>query len=70
MWREAGSQKGLFSSAGSVTLSTWSEKIYLKNDFLDEKCHLSKKAVHDCSSLLGYDTGVILQIPFGVSRAP
>lgn len=51
MWSGARSQKGLFSSAGSVTLSTWREKTYLKNDFLDEKCHLSKKAVCDCSSL-------------------
>lgn len=45
------------------------KKIYLKNDFLDEKCHLSKKAVCDCSSLLRYDTDIILQTYFGVSRA-
>lgn len=51
MWSGARSQKGLFSSAGTVTLSTWREKTYLKNDFLDEKCHLSKKAVCDCSPL-------------------
>lgn len=68
--RGTGSQEVLFSSAGNVTLSTWSEKIYLKNDFLDEQCHLSKKAVCDCSSLLRYDTGIILQTHFGVSRAP
>lgn len=60
--------------ACSSLLAAWlwtheAKKIYLKNDFLDEKCHLSKKAVCDCSSLLRYDTDVISQTRFRVSRA-
>lgn len=56
MWRGQGARRTCSPLLAGWFWAHQARKIYLKNDFLDQKCHLSKKTECDCSSLLRYDT--------------